>query len=148
MRTQYIKIRNIPEAERKRATTIRVKPWVGLYVLLVVSLIMVFMKSYFMVLSASVVILTLFALMILPDRILVQFMQDYMILYNRTDRDECTMIYYDEVVSWHYEYHRNSDLVVVDILNGDSETFDMFSKRIIKRYMNRYMPNKEKKARL
>ncbi len=146
MKSQYIKIRNIPEEERKSATTIRVKPWYLLFVLLFLAFFSMLMKAYLLVLGAATFILTLFALLVMPDRILIQFMKDYMVLYNRADRDECTMIYYDEIVSWYYEYHRNSDLVVIEVLNFETQSVDMFSKRILRRYMRRYVPEKEKKS--
>lgn len=143
MRSQYIKIRNIPEEVRKNAYTVRVKPWWLLIILFVLGIILVAARSYTIGIALPIMILTLFCLLGMPDRILMQFMPDYVLLYNCHNRDECALIYYSEVVSWQYEYHRSSDLVVLNLVDGTSQSVDMYGRYAVSRYMKMYLPHKE-----
>jgi hypothetical protein len=143
MRSQYIRTRNIPDSIRKNARTIRVKPWGLLVGLFVLGIVVVAMRSYTVGIALPILILTLFSLLGMPDRILIQFTPDYMLVYNRHDRQECTMIYYEDVVSWQYEYHRSSDLLVFNLTDGTSEAVDMYSRHAISRCMKTYLPHKE-----
>lgn len=146
MKSQYIKTRNIPETVRKNAYTVRVKPWWLLIILFVVGIVLVAARSYTIGIALPIMILTLFCLLGMPDRILVQFMPEYVLLYNRQNRDECAMIYYDEVVSWQYEYHGSCDLLVFTLTDGTTESVDMYGRYAVSRYMKLYLPHKEVKT--
>ncbi|MCI1364091.1 MAG: hypothetical protein LKG62_09170 [Solobacterium sp.] len=145
MKSQYIKIRNVPDEVRRNAASIRVKPWWLLFICLVIGIALLIWKPYMFGIALPMVILTVFALTVMPDRILVQFGSQYMLMYNRSDRSECTMIYYDEIVSWHYEYHRSCDQVIVELVDGSSESVEMYSRMRIRNMMNLYAPGKEMK---
>lgn len=146
MRSQYIKIRNIPEAVIKSARTVRVKPWGLLIGLFLLGSVLIAVRSYTLGVAVPIMVLTLFSMVAMPDRILVQFASDYLIMYNRQDRSECTILYWDEILSWQYEYHRSSDLLVVELTDGRTESVDMYSKFSIRRYMEAYAPGKEVKS--
>lgn len=145
MRSQYIKIRNLDPFVVKTAYTIRVKPWWLLWVIFFSGVVLVTFRSYTAGIALPLLILTLFCLFVMPDRILVQFTPDYMIMYNRQDKNEATLIYYDEIVQWQYEYHRSSDTFVVTLKDGSSQSVDMFAKYAISRPMKMFSPFKENK---
>ena len=114
-------------------------------VILVAGIVMLILKSYMIGISLPLIILTLFAILGMPDRILVQFADDYLVMYNRSDKNECTIVYWDEIVSWHYEYHHACDKLVVSLVDGSTESVDMYSKRSIAKQMAQYASGKEKK---
>lgn len=145
MKTQVIKIRNLPEEVDKTAYAVRVKPWGVLMVVLVAGIVMLILKSYMIGIALPLIILTLFAILGMPDRILVQFMDDYLVMYNRSDRTECTIVYWEEVVSWHYESHHICDRLVLSLVDGTTESVDMYSKRSIAKQMEKFAKGKEKK---
>lgn len=145
MRSQYIKIRNVPEEIRKKSPAVHVKPWGVLYASMIVNSVLLIVRSYMISVALPLIILTLFAIIIMPDRILVQFTDKYLLLYNRPDRSECTLIYWDEIVSWKYEYHSSADLLVLSLVDGNSETVEMYSKRSIRKAMRQYAKDKEVK---
>lgn len=147
MKSQVIKTRNIPGDVLKNAYAVRVKPWALLLVTLFAGVAILIVKSYMIGLALPLVILTLFAILVMPDRILVQFSPEYMILYNRKDREECTLVYWDEVVSWAYEYHGACDCLAVILTDGRTEMVEMYSRRSIRRYMKLYAKGKEIKRR-
>lgn len=145
MKSQYIKIRNVPEEIRNKSVAIHVKPWVLLDLCLAVSIALLIIRSYMAGVVLPIIILTVFALVVMPDRILVQFTPEYLIMYNKEDRTECTLIYWDEIVSWKYEYHTSVDLLKVTTVDDNTESVEMYSKWGVRKFMNLYAPGKEVK---
>ena len=74
-------------------------------------------------------------------------MPDYLVMYNRKSKDECTLVYWDEVVSWVYEYHNAVDILKLELTDGSIESVEMYSRRSIRKMMNLYAKDKEKKRR-
>ena len=60
-----------------------------------------------------ITLLCLFAELMLPDRLLAEFTDDYLVLFNTRERDSCSLIYWDEIVNWQYEYHSYADTLVI-----------------------------------
>lgn len=145
MRSKVIKVRNLPESETK-PHNVNVKPTVFLCILLVIGVIFTFLKSYMMLMGFAMILLSLFALFIMPDRTLATMSPDFLVLYNCSNRDECNLIYWDEIVFWQYEWHGSADLLVVGLIDGSTEAQEMFSRRSIAKWMKQYAKGKEKKV--
>ena len=122
MKSQVIRCRNLPKDPKTYEKIINVKP-VGLLI----------------------ITLSLFCLIVMPDRDLCKFTKDYLVLYNRHNRDECSLIYWDEVVSWHYEWYKTYDQLVIEMIDGSTEIQDMYSIGSIKKSMDHHIPGKMKK---
>lgn len=145
MRSQEIKIRNLPILDTK-PYSLRVKPVQILLLIIAVGIYLALQKTGVASTGTVLIILGLFALVLMPDRTLAQFLPAYMILYDNRMRDSCMLIYWDEIVSWSYEWHPGCDLLVITLVDGSTRTADMYSKRSVAKYMNLYAPNKEKKT--
>lgn len=92
------------------------------------------------------IMVSIFSLLMLPDRLLVQFNPDYMVLYNHRDRSLCSIVYWDEIVTWQYEYHATHDRLALSLLDGTVQSVELFSKRSVARYLEQYAPGKEVKS--
>ena len=103
------------------------------------------LKPYLAMSGISMIVLSLFCLIVMPDRDLCKFTKDYLVLYNRHNRDECSLIYWDEVVSWHYEWYKTYDQLVIEMIDGSTEIQDMYSIGSIKKSMDHHIPGKMKK---
>ena len=147
MKSQVIKTRNLPEDISRTAYEVHVKPWWFLIIVLVADIFIMILKPYMVSLFIPLVILTLIAIFGMPDKVLVQFTSDYLVMYNRKSKDECTLIYWDEVVTWVYEYHNAVDVLKLELTDGSVESVEMYSKRPIRKMMNLYAKDKEKKRR-
>ena len=55
------------------------------------------------------------------------------------------MIYWEDVVSWRYEWHAAYDQLVIGLTDGSSEVQEMYSRLSIQYYMDRYAKGKEVK---
>ena len=145
MRSQIIKIRNIPILPPVMKT-VHVKPATSLMLVFIIGCWITFRNTYSVIVGVAVMVVAMFAIIFLPDRILVQFTSDYMIMYNSRSRDECMLIYWDEIVSWQYEWHASIDELVVTLTDGSTQSAEMYSKASIYRAMNQFAPGKEKKS--
>lgn len=56
------------------------------------------------------------------------------------------LVYWNEIVAWHYEWHKSYDRLVINLEDGSVETQDMYSIRSIKKQMENHAPGKMKKA--
>ena len=146
MKSQVIKIRNLPISS-KTFHSVCVKPKGILVFLLFIGLVVSFQSSYYSSTLVCLVMIPIFALCFMPDWELVRFTQDYLIMFNTRDREQCSIIYWDEILNWQYEWHPSGDLLVVNLIDGSSQCVDMFSKKSIYKYMNLFLPNKEIKPK-
>ena len=144
MKSQVLRIRNLP-SDRIVVHRVHVKPVILMVLFLLGGIVMLFMKPYLLVAALTMILLALFSLFIMPDRVLCEFTEQDLVLYNQTDKTRCFIIYWDEVVSWHYERHPAYDLLVVSLIDGSTQTQEMYSKMSVNSYMNQYAAGKEKK---
>ncbi|MBQ9047438.1 MAG: hypothetical protein IJ120_06025 [Solobacterium sp.] len=142
MRSQVIKIRNLPDSFSP-VITIQVKPIGFLFLLITLGSIVMIREGFITVSGLFLVILPVFALLVMPDRRLAECSEDCLVLYNQRERDACMLIYWDEIVKWQYEWHPSADLLVVSMVDGSTQTMEMYSKFRIARAMNQYAPGKE-----
>ena len=140
-----IKVKNLPE-ECANAPLVSVKPKILLILLLVVGLILIIFYPYYYIIGMCLLLISIFCIFALPDHELMRFTKDYIVLYNNRDRSLCYMVYWDEIVNWQYEYHTSSDLLVLSLIDGSTQSVDAYSKSSIITYMNTYAPGKEVKT--
>ncbi len=140
MKSQTIRKRNIP-SDINVARRVQLKPTVALVLLMLTGMVLVAARPYLMVSGLMMSMLGAFCLFVMPDGILCDFTKDYLILYNRSSVD-CMLVYWDEIVDWKYEWHPNSDYLIISLVDGSSETLEVYSKNIC-RYMRVYAAEKE-----
>ena len=140
-----IKTRNLPPVTAQ-PYTIHVKPVAALSLMGIAGIGLLLTHSFLSGIGVMMILLSVFALLMMPDRLLMQFSPDFMVLYNQRDAARCTVIYWDEIVNWQYEYHPGVDVLALSLVDGSTQTIELFSKRSISRFMNQYAPGKEIKS--
>ncbi len=145
MKSQVIKSRNLPKDYKTYEKMINVKPIGLLIVTLISGVLITFLKPYLAMSGISMIVLSLFCLVVMPDKELCRFTKEYLVLFNRHHKDECTLVYWDEIVSWHYEWYKTYDKMVVELIDGSCEIQEMYSLYAIKKEMELHVPNKMKK---
>ncbi len=145
MKSQVIKSRNLPKDYKTYEKMINAKPIGLLIVTLFIGVLITFLKPYLAMSGISMIVLSLFCLVVMPDKELCRFTKDYLVLFNRHHKDECSLVYWDEVVSWHYEWYKTYDKMVVELIDGSCEIQEMYSIYAIKKEMEIHAPNKMKK---
>jgi len=141
MKSQVLKVRNLPASETP-PRIVHVKPVLAMALLGLLGICFLFFQPMAGI-GAILVIVSVFSILLMPDRVLIQFFPDYLVLYNHRDMDTCTMIYWDEIVNWQYEYHPSMDRLTIHLVNGSSESIELYGKRAIQRSMDQYAAGKE-----
>ena len=83
----------------------------------------------------------------MPKVVLMQFFSDFLVMYNKADKNTCELIYYEDVVSWHYAWSANRDYLYIELKDGQTERIEAFSKTIFEYNMNRFLKAKHKKSK-
>lgn len=143
MKSQLVRTRNLPKAEI--VYRINVKPTIWLGLLIVVSIGLLFLRSYFFVAGLMMLMICVFSLTVMPDHTLCAFTNDFLILYNKQDRHFCQMIYWDEIVQWRYESYPMMDYLMIDLEDGSLEMLECYSPYKICKYMNQFAKGKQRK---
>lgn len=96
MRSKEIRVRNLPKDDVPFYVS-NVKPTSFLMIAMVAGISFLWIRSYLQVIGVMVIMVSLFSLLMLPDCKLYEIHQDYIVLYNRHDKRECFIIYYEEI---------------------------------------------------
>jgi len=144
VKSKALKTDNLPE-DRAIEYRINAKPFILLGLIIVFGTGMMFYPS-FVYIGAAVVAIGLFALLFLPSRVLLEFSNDYVVVYHRVNQNECELIYYDEIVSYQYVRNPLSDYLVFELENGETIRVSCFGKTRIEMILNRYAKDKKKKT--
>jgi len=139
-----IKVRNLPQWT-EQPYSMHVKPVFALALMGLAGLVLLIMKNALSGIGVILVLLSVFSLLLMPDRLLLQVGSEYIVLYNHRDISECTIVYWDELVNWQYEYHKGFDILALSLTDGSTQTIELYSKRPIARFMNQFAPGKEVK---
>ena len=143
MRSQKIYVRNIPADQIEKRKSIKVKPTPVLYFSVLLGALFLFGSRPLKALGLAMITFAIFALSVLPNRTLISFAPTFLGLYNQRDRKEAMMIYYDEIVSWRYDWHNPYDILSVALVDGSTESIEMFSRFLTARRMKEFLPDKE-----
>ena len=90
---------------------------------------------------------SVYALLFLPSRVLLAFTKDYLIMQNKASRDDCVIIYYDEIVSWQYINTHRVDTLVIELIDGTVEKIECFNRIKVTNYMNYFVKDKQLKTK-
>lgn len=143
MKSKELKTYNLP-CEQEIIHQLEVKPYVFLVTILIIGIAYIFYNGSIALVLMS---MSLYALFFLPDRKLLIFTEEYMVMQNKAAKDDCIMIYYDEIISWQYIRSSKVDTLVVELEDGTLEKIDCFSKRRVTKYMEEFAPNKQIKMK-
>lgn len=144
MKSKELKVYNLPN-DSFLVSEINAKPTI-LFLLIclagIVSLFFPFSKVYGIITSLT----GLACISFMPRAIMIEFYNDYMVLYNKADKNTCTIIYYNEVSSWYYTWGTSRDFLVIELEDGSQEKIEAFSKTIFEVNMSRFLKDKHIKS--
>ncbi|MDO4198586.1 MAG: hypothetical protein Q4D13_06335 [Erysipelotrichaceae bacterium] len=144
MKSKELKVYNIPINERF-LDSIDAKP-AGMLVLMMLIGMALIVLRWGMVFGISLIAFSSVCLLFMPQDVLMYFYNDFLILYNKANRENCVLIYYDEVASWYYSWGASADYLYIELVDGMVEKIEAFSKTLFEAKMRTYMKDKQKKV--
>lgn len=144
MNSKELKRYNLPE-DRYLLAVVDAKPSFILFLIFIIGLVLVVVRQYSV--GIVVTLLATISYVALPSRVLMEFYQNYLVLYNHANKNDCEMIYYDEVVKWRYVYGINYDYVELILVDDSTHAIDAFSRSLFEGYLNKYLKDKKDKTK-
>ena len=144
MKSKEIRVRNLPKDDVPFYVS-NVKPTSFLMIAMIAGISFLWIRTYLQVIGVMVIMVSLFSLLMLPDCKQYEIHRDYIVLYNRHDKSECFIIYYEDMVSWHYEWNPSSDQLVISLVDGSVEKQEVYAKYRIEKWLNSLAPGKQAK---
>ncbi len=146
MKSKVLKLRNIPY-ESLLLYKMNIKPTAFLVGVLVVGVVLLFFPDPITTYGIITCTITCFALVAMPDRTLLEVRNNTIIFFNRKDESECTILYYDEIVSWRYVKNRSCDFLIVETIDNETHTSEVYKSKHLINLLNTLLPCKEKRNR-
>ncbi|MEG0077009.1 hypothetical protein [Anaerorhabdus sp.] len=143
MKSKTLKIRNIPK-EPPIIATVSVKPTATLTALMFISFIMIIFNQIFSYMGVILFGLSSFCLFVLPDRKLIEFTHDYIILYNCKERGDCNILYWEDILTWQYIWRPDRDELEIELVDHTVESIECFSKKTVVPLLRAFVREKEK----
>ncbi len=144
MKSKELKIYNLP-VNRTVLNTINAKPMGLLTILTVFSVVLAFIEET-KVIGFGLAFIFLAFIAFLPSRVLIEFSEEYMVLYNKANHSDCFLVYYEDVTSWNYTRGVTYDELSISLTDGSSTHIEGFSRSLYESDLNQYMADKKEKT--
>ena len=140
MKSKELKTYNLPE-DRVVLSYIDAKPVIAIFIIFALGGILLAYQQY--LIGGAMMLMALGAMFLLPSRKLIEFYSDYLVLYNHANKDVCEMIYYEDVVSWHYTFGVAYDKLNFKLADDSIHSVDGFSIITFENQLNRFLKDKK-----
>lgn len=141
MKSSLIKIENVDHSVPV-SYTIRLKPLAILIVGFILGIICFFIGSPFSELGLFLAVLCVFFFVVLPDRVLLQFTDKSVRLYSKDTPGEVRLLYYDEIVTYTYQFSRKEDVLLFRMVDGSGYQIEVFGRRKLMKILEEKLPYK------
>jgi len=140
VKSKELKHYNLPE-DRVILGQIDAKPTAALYILLAIGSCLITVKQ--IIWGSSIILLSIVGIILLPKRVLIEFYYDFLVLYNHANKNDCEIIYYEDVVKWKYVSGLGYDTLKITLVDNSLHLIDGFSKITFENQMNRFLKDKK-----
>lgn len=144
MKSKILKIRNLPQ-DKTVMYTLQAKPFIFLMTMMIVSIFIAIFNATNFLYAIVIFLVALFAIVFMPDSLILQFMKEYMVIYHNLRRNECYLVYYDEIKVWQYQWSLQKDYLYLQLIDDAEFCVECFNRRKVKAFLKQCCPNKELK---
>lgn len=144
VKSKILKIRNLPK-DGKRIDHVNAKPYLFIMVCLLIGIAFLFTQIYFV--GIIITVLFLYYLVFVRDVVLVEFFEQYAVFYLNNGKDECFLLFWEDIVTWEIINNRNDlDHLNIVLRNQESITLKCLSKKKVTKYFTQYAITSETKV--
>lgn len=140
MKSKELKNYNLPD-NRVFNEAIDAKPVNLLLVMMGIGFILLLGKKY--VYGGALFFFGAACLLFLPSRRIIEFYDEHMIMYNKARKDECNIVYYDDIKCWEYKVSVSADELIITLSDGSIQKCEGYSKTEFESNMNKYVKDKK-----
>lgn len=134
VRSNVLKTRNLPQ-NTKRLDVINSKPY--LFILLFCVIGIFFLMYNCFLIGIAIMLIFGYQLLFVRNVVMTEFYEEYVVFYMDKKREECFLLFWNDVRSWAYIKKKYElDMIEVVLKNDQSVTFKCLSKRkLLKNFM-------------
>jgi len=142
MESKKLLVKNIPGG--KIEVNISAKPTAYLFLFMIVGSLMIFTaSSVYQLFGLVLVFISGYAIIFLPERKIMTFYKNYLIIFNEIDKDYCNLIYYNEILSYRYVKGHKFDMLIIELSDNRVYELQCFDKNKVLAFMKEYAKDKE-----
>lgn len=143
MESKKLLVNNIPDG--KIIQIIRAKPINHLFFVIAIAMTLIVsnIDEVVQLMGIMLFVLAVFGLAFLPERKLISFYKNYLIVYNEVNRSFCNLLYYDEILSYHYSKGRKYDILSIETVDNSIYEVPCFDKNMTTTIMKQFAKDKE-----
>lgn len=137
IKSNHLKCRNLPydyEVEDR----IDSKPVIGLAILAIVGFST--LGSKFFVLGSACIFISFYGFINMKNNPLVVFSDEFVIFYLDDHKEDCYLIYWNEILDYHYIHKAfEPDWIEITLINGKKVQFKSLSRPVIMRNFKKHV---------
>lgn len=144
VKSKILKIRNLP-TDGKKIDQINAKPYSFIIVCLIAGISLMCTSLY--LIGFIITFLFLYYLLFVKDVVLIEFYDQYAVFYLNNGKEECFLLFWEDVLRWSITSNRNDlDLLNIVLRNNECIALKCLSRKKVEKYFLRYVnhdPEKE-----
>jgi len=144
MKSKELKIYNIPR-DNPPFMTMTIKPRWLLICLFWSSIVFSCLNFDWSMVGFAGIAISIFALVAMPDRTLLDIYEDKIVVYDSRQMDTCFCIFWDELLTWQYIRGVHTDRLRLEMIDGQYAECDVYRSRKLFFYLRLFAKGKEKK---
>ncbi|MFV0379934.1 MAG: hypothetical protein ACK5KQ_03820 [Anaerorhabdus sp.] len=144
MKSKVLSVKNIPINDTC-IKMVDLKPRGQFIFVLFLAIFVSYIYPSLLMLCIVMFTMSLFCLLFFPNRKIISFYQDYIVLYNQKNRNFCSLVYWDEILYWSYKKNSEKDELIIELVNNQVEVVECYSRRSVVPWLAVYAAEKERK---
>lgn len=128
MKSRVYDVANIDKKRKK--LKIDAKPMVLLFIVMIIGIIFLSISFLFNI-GIIIVISSLYLIFIIPNKLILEFDQEFLIVYDVMDKRECSLIYYEEIKSFYWDKNRQYDYLVLQLIDDSIRKIPCIKKDLV-----------------
>ena len=139
MKSNRYKCRNLPVGYKVNAR-IKSKSISSMIVLGAIGTILITKNDEFRILGFIFLGCSIYFIFFMKNKTAIEFSDKFMVVYSDQKSDECLLVYYDEILSYHY-YPKllETDTLVLDLINHQQYELKSLDKRKMMKNVHKYI---------
>ncbi len=141
--SKVLKVHNLPKTGKKIGQ-VNAKPYLFIIVCLFLGICLLYTSCY--LLGVMIVMLFSYNLLFVRDMVLAEFYDEYAVFYLDQNKDECYLLFWDDIEQWGITKHKRT-LDTLDIILKDQKciSFKCLHKRKIEKFFESYVASLQMK---
>lgn len=136
VKSKILKIRNLP-IDGKKVDQIKAKPYMFIIVILLFGIALLWTNFY--LLGILITLFFLYYLLFVKDTLLVEFYDYYVVFYLNNGKEECFLLFWEDIDHWDISCSRREcDVLNITLKNNETLALKCLARKKVEKYFTIY----------